>query len=137
MIFGEKEMQRVEQLKHNEEILFKMVDYLSDMFAKNNVSYFEEIEIYTKKLGLNGEDLEYLGIKDKQLEDRAFYDKCYNLLYNYTLKTSDKDLKELYDWYDVEYGAETSLCNIMFESLCNNYDKDKLEEEIKKIVGEH
>ena len=69
-------------------------------------------------------------------EEREFLDYCYHLLYNYILKTSDKDLKELYDWYDVEYGAETSLCNIMFESLCNNYDKDKLEEEIKKIVGE-
>lgn len=136
MIFGEKEMQRVEQLKHNEEILFKVLGYLTEMFAKNNIGYYEEIEIYKNKLGLNDEDLEYLGIKDKQLEDKAFYDNCYNLLYNYTLKTSDKDLKELYDWYDVEYGAETSLCNIMFESLCNNYDKDKLEEEIKKIVGE-
>lgn len=136
MFLDDEGVKRLEQLKHNEEILFKVLDYMRDMFIKNNISYGDEIDIYKSKLGLTDEDLEYLDLKDDELEEKQFIDYCYHLLSAYIIKTDDKDLKELYDWYDVEYGAETSLCNIMFESLCNSYDNKRLEEEIKKIVGE-
>ena len=136
MYLDDEGVKRLEQLKHNEEILFKVLDYMRNMFIKNNISYGDEIDIYKSKLGLTDEDLDYLCLRDEELEEQELLDYCYHLLSKYINDTDDEKLKELYDWYDVEYGAETSLCNIMFESLCNNYDKDKLEEEIKKIVGE-
>lgn len=63
-----EELKRVEQLKHNEEILFKVLSFVSELLVKNNVGYFEEIEIYKNKLGMSEEDLEYLGLRDLDLE---------------------------------------------------------------------
>ena len=62
------DIERVEQLKHNEELLFKIVSYVEKMLIKNNVGYYEEIEIFKKNLGMSDEDLEYLGIRDYELE---------------------------------------------------------------------
>ena len=62
-------IERIEQLKHNEELLFKTVSYLESLLIKNNIGYYEEIEIFKKYLGMNDEDLEYLGIKDYDLEE--------------------------------------------------------------------
>ena len=61
-------LKRIEQLKHNEELLFKVLSYLSELLVKNNVGYTEEIEIYKKYLGMSEEDLEYLGLRDYELE---------------------------------------------------------------------
>ena len=61
-------LDRIEQLKHNEEILFKVLSYVSELLVKNNVGYYEEIEIYKNKLGMSEEDLEYLGLRDLDLE---------------------------------------------------------------------
>lgn len=61
-------MKRVEELKHNEELLFKVVSYVEELLIKNNVGYYEEIEIFKNKLGLSDSDLEYLGIRDYELE---------------------------------------------------------------------
>lgn len=67
-MYNEDFMKRVEQLKHNEELLFKVVSYVEELLIKNNVGYTEEIEIFKKYLGMNEEDLEYLGIRDYELE---------------------------------------------------------------------
>ncbi len=63
------DLERVEQLKHNEEILFKVLSFVSELLVKNNVGYFEEIEIYKNKLGMSDADLEYLGLRDLDLEE--------------------------------------------------------------------
>lgn len=63
--------ERIEQLKHNEELLFKTLEYLSTLLVKNNVGYYEEIEIYKKYLGFNDKDLEYLGLRDYDLESES------------------------------------------------------------------
>lgn len=62
-------LDRIEQLKHNEELLFKTLSYLSGLLVKNNVGYYEEIEIYKKYLGMSDADLEYLGLRDYDLEE--------------------------------------------------------------------
>ena len=62
------DIERVEELKHNEELLFKVVSYVEELLIKNNVGYYEEIEIFKNKLGLSDSDLEYLGIRDYELE---------------------------------------------------------------------
>ena len=38
------------------------------MLIKNNIGYFDELDIYKKYLGFNEEDLEYLCIRDLDLE---------------------------------------------------------------------
>lgn len=70
-----KELERIEQLKHNEDLLFKTLSYLSDLLVKNNVGYYEEIEIYKKYLGMSEEDLEYLGLRDYDLEEELKKDE--------------------------------------------------------------
>ena len=136
MFLDDEGVKRLEQLKHNEEILFKVLDYMRNMFIKNNISYGDEIDIYKSKLGLTDEDLEYLDLKDEELEEKQFIDYCYHLLSKYITDTDDEKLKELYNWYKVEYEDKTDLCNTMWESYVNSYDNKRLEEEIKKIVGE-
>lgn len=68
MLLDDEKMKRIEQLKHNEELLFKTIDYLHNMLIKNNIGYFDELDIYKKYLGFNEEDLEYLCIRDLDLE---------------------------------------------------------------------
>ena len=67
-MYNEDFMKRVEELKHNEELLFKVVSYVEELLIKNNVGYYEEIDILKNKLGLSDSDLEYLGIRDYELE---------------------------------------------------------------------
>ena len=67
-MYNEDFMKRVEELKHNEELLFKVVSYVEELLIKNNVGYYEEIDIFKNKLGLSDSDLEYLGIRDYELE---------------------------------------------------------------------
>ena len=67
-MYNEDFMKIVEELKHNEELLFKVVSYVEELLIKNNVGYYEEIDILKNKLGLSDSDLEYLGIRDYELE---------------------------------------------------------------------
>lgn len=68
-------IERIEQLKHNEELLFKTLSYLSNLLVKNNVGYYEEIDIYKKDLGMSEEDLDYLGLRDYDLEEELKREK--------------------------------------------------------------
>ena len=68
MYLDNEQLERIEQLKHNEELLFKVVSYVEELLINNNIGYTEEIEIFKKYLGMNEEDLEYLGIRDYELE---------------------------------------------------------------------
>lgn len=67
MIMNSEVLERVEQLKHNEDLLFKTLTFLSEYLVKNNVGYYEEIDIY-KKIGFTEQDLEYFGLRDYDLE---------------------------------------------------------------------
>lgn len=68
----EERRKRIEQLKHNEDLLFKTLTFLSDYLIKNNVGYNEEIDIY-RKIGYSEEDLEYFGLRDYELEREINY----------------------------------------------------------------
>ena len=68
----EEKVKRIEQLKHNEELLFKTLSFLSEYLAKNNVGYYEEIDIY-KKIGFTDNDMEYFGLRDYELEREINY----------------------------------------------------------------
>ena len=63
---------RIEQLKHNEELLFNTLTYFSEFMAKNGVGYYDEIEMY-KKIGFTDEDIEYFGLRDYELEREINY----------------------------------------------------------------
>lgn len=68
----EEKRKRIEQLKHNEELLFKTLTFLSSYLVKDNVGYYDEIEIY-KKIGFTDEDMEYFGLRDYELEKEINY----------------------------------------------------------------
>lgn len=68
----EERNKRIEQLKHNEDLLFKTLSFLSSYLIENNVGYYEEIDIY-KKLGYTEEDLDYFGLRDYELEREINY----------------------------------------------------------------
>lgn len=63
---------RIEQLKHNEELLFNTLTYFSEFMVKNGVGYYDEIEMY-KKIGFTDEDIEYFGLRDYELEREINY----------------------------------------------------------------
>ena len=54
---------RIEQLKHNEELLCNTLTYLSEFMVKNGIGYYDEIEM-CKKIGFTDEDIEYFGLRD-------------------------------------------------------------------------
>ena len=63
---------RIEQLKHNEELLSNTLTYLSEFMVKNGVGYYDEIEMF-KKIGFTDEDIEYFGLRDYELEREINY----------------------------------------------------------------
>lgn len=63
---------RIEQLKHNEELLSNTLTYLSEFMAKSGVGYYDEIEMF-KKIGFTDEDIEYFGLRDYELEREINY----------------------------------------------------------------
>lgn len=63
---------RIEQLKHNEELLFNTLTYFSEFMVKNGIGYYDEIEMY-KKIGFTDEDIEYFGLRDYELEREINY----------------------------------------------------------------
>lgn len=63
---------RIEQLKHNEELLFNTLTYFSEFMVKNGVGYYDKIEMY-KKIGFTDEDIEYFGLRDYELEREINY----------------------------------------------------------------
>ena len=67
----EERKNRIEQLKHNEELLFKTLTFLSNYLVRDNVDYYDEIETY-KKIGFTDEDLEYFGLRDYELENEKW-----------------------------------------------------------------
>ena len=60
--------ERIEELKHHEELLFNTLSFLSSYLVKNNVGYYEELEQY-KKMGFNNEDFDFFGLRDYELEE--------------------------------------------------------------------
>lgn len=68
----EEKRNRIEQLKHNEELLFNTLTYFSEFMVKNGVGYYDEIEMY-KKIGFTDEDIEYFGLRDYELEREINY----------------------------------------------------------------
>lgn len=68
----EEKRKRIEQLKHNEELLFNTLTYFSEFMVKNGIGYYDEIEMY-KKIGFNDEDIEYFGLRDYELEREINY----------------------------------------------------------------
>lgn len=60
-----------------------------------------------------------------------FIDKMYEKMKNYIYNTSEEELKEHYDWYEVD--NKEDLLNEMFESYINSYNDDVLEEKINKL----
>lgn len=131
MILDAEGVKRLEQLKHNEDLLFKVIEYVE---CKLDLGYFEELNMF-RKIGFTEDDLEYLGIRDYDIEHDFLIDDCWRNMFDYIHNTKDEDLKVHYDWYKVEYGDKTDLCNTMFESYCNSYDDKKLVEEINKLIG--
>lgn len=71
MIFGEKEMQRVEQLKHHELLLFQVIEYIE---CKFDIGYFETLDMF-RKIGFTEDDLEYFGIRDYDTEEELLGDE--------------------------------------------------------------
>ena len=68
----QEKINRIEQLKHNEELLFNTLTYFSEFMVKNGVGYYDEIEMY-KKIGFTDEDIEYFGLRDYELEREINY----------------------------------------------------------------
>ena len=67
MIMGNEELKRVEELKHSEKLLFKILSILdADLWQKHG--YFGTMEIYRTKFGMTDKDLEYYGLIDYDME---------------------------------------------------------------------
>ena len=62
MILGKEELNRIEELKHHEKLLYSLIDYLWEIW--NNTST-DEIRTIFKRLGFTDEDLEVLGIEEE------------------------------------------------------------------------
>ena len=61
------------------------------------------------------------------------YDRLYEALKYYVYNASPEELKEHYEWYNVEIGDEEDLINTMYESYYDSFDELELEERIKYL----
>lgn len=59
MILGSEEMKRIEELQHNEELLYKCVQYLEREFDRYDSTRVEQI---FEDIGFSKEDLIRLGV---------------------------------------------------------------------------
>lgn len=62
MVMSKEELERIEELKQNEDLFYKTINYLIELWDINETS--EEIIEHFKQIGFKDEDLERLGIKD-------------------------------------------------------------------------
>lgn len=87
------------------------------------------------------EDLEKLkeqDLKEKQLfidKQQLFIDKQYEKMKKWVFNKKDKELEELYNWYNVENGDKEDLLNSMFEAYADTNDNKELEERINALIG--
>ena len=61
-------------------------------------------------------------------------DEFYEIMKNYIYNADEKELKEHYNWYNVKIGDKEDLLNIMFESYCDTYNNEELEERFKDLL---
>ncbi len=61
MILGEKEIKRIEELKHQEELLSNCISYLWEIWNNKDLDSIEE---EFKRLGFTDKDLEYWEITE-------------------------------------------------------------------------
>ena len=87
------------------------------------------------------EDLEKLkeqDLKEKQLfidKQQLFIDKQYEKMKKWVFNKKDKELEELYNWYNVENGDKEDLLNSMFEAYADTNNNKELEERINALIG--
>ena len=60
-------LERIEELKRHEDLLYRLVEDLNCRLIKYNVGYFETIEIF-KKIGFTDEELIEFNVKDLDFE---------------------------------------------------------------------
>lgn len=68
-------------------------------------------------------------------KEHKFIEEQYDKMKKYILEiASEEELKEHYEWYKIENENRIDLLNTMFESYCNNYDNEELEERINDLL---
>lgn len=68
-------------------------------------------------------------------EEHIFIEKQYETMKKYIFElATEEELEEHYNWYKVKKGDKEDLLNIMFESYCNSYGNEELEEKIKDLL---
>lgn len=67
-------------------------------------------------------------------KEHIFYEEQYNKMKKWILEIADEEeLKEHFKWYKIENENRIDLLNTMFESYCNNYDNEELQERINDL----
>lgn len=67
------------------------------------------------------------------MKEKKLINYLYKKMKKYIYKSSNEELKEHYDWYEVKNRNKLELLEVMFESYYETYNINKLKEEILKL----
>ena len=65
---NKNELDRIEELKRNEDLLYKLIEEFNCRLIKDDIGYFESIDIF-KKIGFTEEELINFNIRDFDFEN--------------------------------------------------------------------
>lgn len=67
------------------------------------------------------------------MKEKILINYLYKKMKKYIYKSSEKELKRHYDWYQVENGNKLELLEVMFESYYETYNINELKKQILKL----
>lgn len=126
----------------------KFLDYIVNNFTIDKTAYDligELYEIYKYKtnklletlnncnIDITLEEIEKNNLYD---EETIFYNKQYDKMATWINKASNEELKEHYEWYKVCEGDKEDLLNTMYESYCDTFTREELEERCDNLLKE-
>ena len=120
----------------NRYLLVDLKNYCISSLAKVDTD-FEDNETQTSSISCKDKwDLIHELEKIIKEEEDIFIDKQYEKMKKWIFSTENYNLTEHYSWYEVEEGDKEDLLNTMFESYCDTYDNEELEERINDLLEE-
>lgn len=110
----------------------KIIEELEE--SNSDVSRFEEIYSFKNMLCDASNVREIEAEKREKLEEEKFYNEQYKKMEKWIKRASEKELEDMYDWYNLEKGDRYELLYTMWESYSETYSKEELEERCNMLL---